>query len=169
MASQGSNSPIGSNPTSCDNNPNRITKPTNQASGFHISPKINRWSTQGLRPATCATPGRARPWPGRFLAASGGGHLAAGVRGRFRNSIPSSQDRLGDLEDRCLLWIAEVDRSGCSIGVIHQGNQAVDHVGDVAKRSSVSAVTVNGDQFAFKRLHDKVRHRFNQLTPANPS
>src|SRR4029077_18474020 len=68
-------------------------------------------------------------------------------------------DLLGEMPDRHLDRIAEIDRTGEIIRrVVHQTQPAIDQVVDVAEGAGLHAVAVDRDVFALERLNDEVRH-----------
>ena len=66
-------------------------------------------------------------------------------------------DQLGELFDRKLMRVAEIDRSCYLIGRRHHGNHPSDQVIAITERASLGTVTVDGNIFSFKRLNDKIR------------
>ena len=61
------------------------------------------------------------------------------------------------LEHGELLRIAKIDRAGRVIGPLHQANQAIDKIVDIAKGARLRPVAIDGDVAPEKRLNDEVR------------
>jgi hypothetical protein len=67
-------------------------------------------------------------------------------------SVYDARARSGELDhQRCqfengkFFRIADIDWSGHVIGAIHQANEAVDQIIDIAKRARLQSVTKHGD------------------------
>ena len=72
---------------------------------------------------------------------------------------PGQRDnRLGQVPDRVLCGIAEVDGSHHGVRGVHQLNEAVDQVINEAERAGLASVTVKGYGLTTQCLHDKVRN-----------
>src|SRR5256884_8714251 len=74
-----------------------------------------------------------------------------------------AEDALGELEERHLLWVAEVDR--IVHGRPHEAPEAVDQVGDVLERARLRAVAEDGQWLAGERLRDERGNRAPVVDP----
>ena len=64
---------------------------------------------------------------------------------------------LGELADRELGGIADVDGAGDVVGGLHQADDAVDEIVDIAERTGLPAVAIDGDVASEQRLDDEIR------------
>ena len=77
----------------------------------------------------------------------------------FDLPVDELEDLLGELADGELAGIAEIDRAGEVVRrVVHQAQQALDQVVDIAEGARLRAVAVDRDGLALQRLDDEVRH-----------
>ena len=74
----------------------------------------------------------------------------------FRFRSRHLDDDLGELPDRELARIAEIDRAGEVAVAVHQPHEAVDQIVDVAEGARLAAVAVDGDGLALQGLHDEI-------------
>src|ERR1700719_2057340 len=70
------------------------------------------------------------------------------------SSIGSGRRVVGELGDRGLDRVAEIDRAGDVVGSGHQREEAVDQIIDIAEGAGLAAIAIEGDWRALQGLDD---------------